>query len=178
MHSKPCEIRTRRLVMKALEDRDRESLLRMAKDEQIGKTYMMPVFRDQEQEDAFFRRLRDLSGAKDRFVFGIFLEGELIGFLNDCGIREGTVELGYFISPEHWNQGYAAEALQASIDTLFRMGFARVRAGCFEGNAASRRVMEKCGMQETEDAEDVEYRGRVHRCLFREIRRGQGTGGE
>ena len=50
------------------------------------------------------------------------------------------------------------------------MGFRRVRAGYFEGNDASRRVMEKCNMQPIEATGEEEYRGEVHRCLYSEVR--------
>jgi ribosomal-protein-alanine N-acetyltransferase len=55
--------------------------------------------------------------------------------------------LGYVIAPEHQGKGFATEAVQACIHELFRMGYEHVRAGYFEGNTASRRVMEKLGMQ-------------------------------
>ena len=171
MKPKNQRLTTERLVLKSLEDGDREALLRMAKDEQIKKTYMLPDFRDQAQEDVFFRRMRALSVAEDRFVYGIYLNGELIGFLNDCGTDGAKIELGYFISSAHWNRGCATEALGAAIEELFRMGFDRVTAGYFAENPASRRVMEKCGMRPAPAEAVINYRGVDHRCLYCEIRR-------
>lgn len=76
------------------------------------------------------------------------------------------IEVGYVISPEYKGNGYATEALKAAIDELFRMGYNHVTAVFFEENAASRRVMEKCGMHllDMEDTED--YQGVTHRCLY------------
>ena len=51
------------------------------------------------------------------------------------------------IAPAHQGKGFATEAVEACIEELFRMGFAHIRAGFFEGNVASCRVMEKCGMR-------------------------------
>ena len=66
-------------------------------------------------------------------------------------------------------RGYASEALVTAIDELFRRGFKRVCAGYFEGNDASRRVMEKSGMKPTKEEAVISYRGVDHRCLFCEI---------
>ncbi len=159
---------TGRLVMKPLSPEDRERFLQIGTDERIRATYMFPEFDTPEQADAFFERIRKLSLSEERFVYGICRNGELIGFLNDCEISGGTVELGYFIAPEHWNRGYAAEALGAAVQELFRLGYACVRAGYFEGNEASRRVMEKCGMRPVPLVQEIEYRGVRRRCLYYE----------
>lgn len=173
MAVKPETIATERLVLKALEEKDQAALLRMAEDGQIKKTYMMPDFQDQAQKDAFFARLRALSALETRFVYGIYRDGALIGFLNDCEMDGKHAELGYFVSPDCWNRGYASEALRAAIDALFQMGYESVTAGYFEENPASRRVMEKCGMRPLQKESVINYRGRDHRCLYREIRSGQ-----
>ena len=57
------------------------------------------------------------------------------------------------------------------IDAIFAAGYGAVRAGAFEGNVASLCVMEKCGMEPISLEETVTYRGKDHRCLYREIRR-------
>ena len=168
---KPCIIKTGRLVLKRIEDEDREPLLRMAADERIVKTYMIPDFVNQAQADAFFRRMQTLSDADTRFVYGIHLDGVLIGFLNDCELDGTKAELGYFIDPSYWNRGYATEALRAAIAELFRMGYKQVAAGYFDGNAASRRVMEKSGMHPTQDETVIVYRGASRRCLYCVINR-------
>ena len=155
-----------RLVLKPLEDRDKAALLRMVSDERITRAYMLPDFRSKAEADAFFARLQALSASDARFVYGIFLEGDLIGFLNDCEADETGMELGYFIDPAHWGRGYATEALRASIGELFRMGYTRVTAGYFEENPASRRVMEKCGMRPLPQSTVISYRGADHRCLY------------
>ena len=159
-------LKTSRLILKALEDADRDTLIRMASDPRVKETYMLPDLESREQEDAFFGRLKALSEDKDHFVFGIYLDRELIGFLNDCETGGGSIEMGYFISPERWGRGYASEALGAAVEELFRMGYERVTAGYFEENEASRRVMEKCGMRSLDEETEIKYRGVSHRCLY------------
>lgn len=80
------------------------------------------------------------------------------------------IKIGYVIHPARWHNGYATESLRAAITALFRAGFAIVRAGAFEENAASIRVMEKCGMQKTDAAEAISYRGAMHRYVHYEIK--------
>ncbi len=150
MKTKRNEIQTERLLLRRLEDGDKNALLRMAADERIRRTYMLPDLPSAAQADAFFGRMKEISRSDQHFLYGITLEGVLIGMSNDCELSAAEAELGYFISPECWGHGYATEALRALTGELFRLGYRRVTAGYFEGNEASRRVMEKCGMHPLE----------------------------
>ena len=56
--------------------------------------------------------------------------------------------LGYLLDPAHHGRGYATEMVAAALDLAFgELGLRRVTAGCFAGNVASWRVMEKAGMR-------------------------------
>ena len=107
-----------------------------------------------------------------RFVYGVALNGRLVGFLNETVKDEAVIELGYVIHPDWQNRGYMTEALAAAIGTLFQMGYRAVRAAFFQGNMASRRVMEKCGMTPTGETEEIEYRGEKRICVYYEIKVG------
>ncbi|MBO7393880.1 MAG: GNAT family N-acetyltransferase [Abditibacteriota bacterium] len=59
---------------------------------------------------------------------------------------EGAVEIGYGISEEYRNRGYASEAVKAlSAWALDRPGVAAVEAETEPGNRASQRVLAKAG---------------------------------
>lgn len=59
-------------------------------------------------------------------------------------------EIGYWLSVLYWGQGYATEAVQTLIDQGFSdLGTEAVEGGARPTNAASRRVLEKCGFQWT-----------------------------
>ena len=60
-------------------------------------------------------------------------------------------------------------AAKSVLEALFALGFGRVICGYFDGNEASRRVMEKSGMKPTKEEAVISYRGVDHRCLFCEI---------
>jgi ribosomal-protein-alanine N-acetyltransferase len=145
-------------------------MIELLTDKTVAQTYMLPDFPDQKAAVALFERLRQLSHAEDRFVYGIFTEDTLVGFLNDVEILEDSVELGYAILPRQQNNGYATQALAAAIEVLFQLGYAAVHTGAFEENIPSIRVMEKCGMTRLEKVEDIDYRGKTHRCIFFEKR--------
>lgn len=63
------------------------------------------------------------------------------------GHRDDEPELGYRLRRSAWGMGYATEGSTALIAKAFNdCGAARVMAETMFAHAASRRVMEKCGM--------------------------------
>jgi RimJ/RimL family protein N-acetyltransferase len=74
------------------------------------------------------------------------------------------VEVGYLISADHWGRGYATEISRAALELAFgQLELASVVAFTTPHNAASRAVMEKCGLvQEGE----IEHAGLSH-VLYR-----------
>ena len=165
------EIKTSRLTLGEIRERDFESLIAIMKSDEVGKTYMVPELTTREAEEKLFSRICELSERDDRYVFGIFLDGKLIGMLNDTDICGKTVEVGYAIHPDYWGKGYATEALSAVIPHLFSAGFDEVIAGAFECNPASLRVMEKSGMKKSNLKAEVEYRGVTHKCVYYSIKK-------
>jgi RimJ/RimL family protein N-acetyltransferase len=70
------------------------------------------------------------------------------------------VSVGYDLAPSCWGEGYATEALGAAIEHLLgQPDIGRVVAEATIDHAASRRVMEKCGMRWLRD-EVAEFDGR------------------
>ena len=164
-------VRTERLELRPLTEKDTDAVVGLFTDPAIWKTFMIPEY----ETDAEYRRLAatfiGFSGNDDpaHLCVGVCLDGKLIGFINDCGIEGGRIEVGYVIHPAYQGKGYATEALGAMLTELRAMGFATVRAGYFEENPGSRRVMEKCGMHPIGLVETGVYRGKTHRCLYCEI---------
>ena len=144
-------------------------LLEILTHPEVKKTYMLPDFETKEDAIPLFRRLMDLSHNPDRFVRGIFAGEEPVGFCNDVEVQDGTIELGYVIHPDHWGKGYATAALKLAMEELFSLGYREVITGAFEENPASLRVMEKAGMTPIDKVDDIEYRGRIHKCVYRVI---------
>ena len=166
------EITTRRLTLGPLSEGDQERVIDLFTDDIVKQTYILPDFENREAALPLFRRVMTLSCDPDRFVWGIFLDGAFIGLLNETEREGDSIELGYALLPAYHNRGYCTEALVGAIGHLFEQGFAAVTAAAFTDNPASIRVMEKAGMKPIDKTEEIEYRGRVHTCLYYEIRRG------
>ena len=157
---------TERLEIKPFSDEDREAVIDLVTDHFVKQTYMLPDFASREDAIPLFERLKGLSQGDDRLVSGIYLGGAFIGFMNEVEIKDKCIELGYAILPKYHNCGYCTEALTGAIPYLFQLGFDEVIAGAFEGNEASFRVMIKSGMEKLEHQDEIEYRGKVHRCVY------------
>lgn len=159
-------IQTDRLCLCAIQDADEEALLQILTDPRVYATFMVPDLKSSEEAHRMFVRIKSLSDSEDRFVYGVYLDGTLIGLVNEVEKIEDSIELGFAIHPAHQRKGFATEILAACIVELFEMGFASVITGAFAENVASIRVMEKCGMTKLEKTESVEYRGEIHSCVF------------
>lgn len=90
------------------------------------------------------------SGAFHDFAIVEKLSGKMIG---TCGftsfdLTNNSAEVGYVLSPDFWGNGYAAEALRCVMCFGFReLDLHRMEAKIMDGNTASMRVAEKCGMR-------------------------------
>ena len=147
---------------------DAEAVMDMLMDDRVKQTYMVPDFASREKAKPLFDRLMALSHDESRFVRAISADGKAVGMIHDVDISGGVVEVGYAIDSRHWGRGYATRALQSAMEALFDRGFETVKAAAFEENTASFRVMEKAGMVKTTQAEEIQYRGKNHRCIYYE----------
>lgn len=72
------------------------------------------------------------------------------------GSPTGSTELGYEIFPPYQRQGYGSEVAKALVDWgLSQPDIQSITAGCDRDNIASKRVLEKVGMQLIESRETV-----------------------
>ncbi len=168
---KKALIETERLTIKPYALEDVDGLVDLLINPEITKTFMVPKFESLEQVEKLAKKLIVFSQEDDtkHFEYGIYLDGKLIGFVNDCGIEDDEIEIGYVIHPDYQGHGYATEAVRAIICELREMGFHKVSAGFFVENTASYCVMEKCGMHLTDVSDEEEYRGEHHICHYCEI---------
>jgi RimJ/RimL family protein N-acetyltransferase len=96
----------------------------------------------------YFRGSFDLG---NDFVYGIF-NAEETEVLGGCGLhtRAGkyALEIGYWISKNHQNKGYATEISRALVKTAFELSdIDNIKIYCDVDNTASLRVIEKVGFQ-------------------------------
>ena len=63
-------------------------------------------------------------------------------------LRVDRAELGYWLAPALWGQGFVTEAARALVQFGFDIvGLHKLTVGCVESNIGSRRVIEKVGFQ-------------------------------
>jgi RimJ/RimL family protein N-acetyltransferase len=145
---------TRRLVLRPAVDEDEEAIWAYRKLATTSK-WLNTEHRDRA---AFGEAFGDPADRADTLV--IERDGAVIGNLlvriedawSQIEVREqaaGTqAEIGWVLHPDHVGHGYATEAVGEVLRVCFnQLGLRRVVAGCFAGNVASWRLMERVGMR-------------------------------
>ncbi|MGB3501813.1 MAG: GNAT family N-acetyltransferase [Mesorhizobium sp.] len=137
---------TARLVLRAPHVDDVPDLARLANDRGVADMLgRMPHPYGEAEAAAFVASSADAGEA--RYALTDAETGAFIGCagLNPVG---GALDLGYWIGRPHWGKGYATEAAQALVDLAFRASNTdHLTVSCRVTNAASRRVIHKCGFQ-------------------------------
>ena len=106
---------TQRLELGPIRPESLDSLAELLTDEVVKRGYMVPDFSDRAEAVKVALRLMELSRKRDRIVMGIYLEGELVGILNETEALGDSVELGYAILPRFHNRGIGTEALKGAF---------------------------------------------------------------
>ncbi|MDP2619043.1 MAG: GNAT family N-acetyltransferase [Hyphomicrobiales bacterium] len=142
-------LETARLILRAPRPVDAAALAALANDPRVVEnTGRLPY--PYGEEDA--RRWIASPVAAREARFAIVLkppDGRLVGVVGFDRLEGGDApDLGYWLGEPHWGRGLATEAARAVVDFAFLAhGYKRLAAGCRITNAASRRVLEKCGFQ-------------------------------
>ena len=93
-----------------------------------------------------------------------------IGYVQLVPTGNGEWEIGYHIAKKYTGNGYATEAVRAFLAEMTgRLRLEEVYGICLKENAASRRVLEKCGFRMLEEGLG-EYQGErreVYRSLWK-----------
>jgi len=73
---------------------------------------------------------------------------DAIGCVELRGVAPGEAEIGYWLGRPYWGKGLATEAVCALLAMSRRVSVVEaIHASVHPGNAASRRVLEKCGFR-------------------------------
>lgn len=86
-------------------------------------------------------------------------DGTVIGDLGFKGApdEKGSVEIGYGLLVEYWNQGYATEAVGALMEWAWEQGVRKIKAETLPDNPGSIRVLEKLGMTVVIKSDEMIY---------------------
>ena len=146
-------LRTARLLLRPYGQDDAPDIVALLDDPVMAEFLMVTpqpfvVFDARQLVKAAWRRLTTGRGFDLLIVpsdGGAPLGGVGVG-LHDDGAR---AELGFWIGRAHWGRGYATEAASRMVGFAREaLGVARITATAAEGNAASRRVLDKLGFVE------------------------------
>lgn len=141
------EIKTDRLTLQRLTASHAPAIAKITGDPRIYRMVArIPANQTMAQTLAWV--ILQVAGAKagTDHVFAVMNDDQLIGLV---GGHRSTVsqpfEIGYWVSPDWWNKGFATEATGAVINWLESRGQFGVVAGHFVDNPASGRVLSKLG---------------------------------
>lgn len=165
------KLRSEKVVLRALEREDCRRIWQ--EDEPAEPLPAQPTTPGLSVEgaDKWFEQIQAKQG-KEQIYLGIFTpEGELLGDIQLANIdwRNRTATLGYGITrAEYRGKGLATDAVLSLLRFAFReLDLYRVSADPAEYNAASRRVLEKCGFTQEGCARQAVYAdGRRHNSLL------------
>ena len=161
-------VSTARLVGRRPEPGDADAYVRIYGDSRTPEEWWPSSLRSPDHARATLAKFID---HWQRWGFGLWTvllpDGEIVGH---AGAQHSTVagrrevELGWFIHPDHWRQGYATEMAREAVRVAFDvLELEDVVAFTVDRNAASRAVMEKLGMRYERD---IEHAGLPH-VLYR-----------
>lgn len=144
-------IETKRLRLRPFKDSDAWDLYEQAKSPDVGPIAGWPPHSDVENSRAVIEQILSVEG---NFAITKIGEGKVIGAIGlefkteraEVELKEKEAELGYWIGKPYWNNGYITEAARSVIEYGFsHYGLDAIWCGTYEGNNASKRVIEKLG---------------------------------
>ena len=143
-------LETRRLILRPWREEDAESLFRYASDPAVGPAAGWPAHTSVENSREVIRTI--LSKPETWAVVLKEGDGETVGsvgiFASGPEKSKGEPEIGYWIGVPFWGRGLIPEAVEELLRYCFEdREEERVWCAHFEGNAKSRRVIEKCGFK-------------------------------
>ncbi|WP_454857139.1 GNAT family N-acetyltransferase [Rhizobium binxianense] len=141
-----AEIACEHIVLRRPEERDIAALVALADD--LGVAAMLSHMPHPYRVEDAARFVRDARIGKCVYAIVGMPDGV---FLGCCGFRmeRRTAGIECWLGRPYWNRGYGTEALQRLVDLIFSTygEVDRIEARPRAGNAASCRLVQKCGFQ-------------------------------
>lgn len=140
-----------RLTLRAMHPIDAEDMFDYARREEVTKYLLWRCHESVSYTRDYLRYIQN------RYTLGDFYDWAIIDresrrMIGTCGFTRidtanDSAEIGYVLNPDFSGRGYATEAASAVMEFGFEtLGLNRIEARFMQGNEASRRVMEKLGM--------------------------------
>lgn len=160
------EIKTNRLLLRKITNKDAIEILKLRSDEQVMQYIDKEKTATIVDAEAFINRILQSLNINDGITWAITLKEDPNTLIGTIGywrlIKEHyRAEIGYMLSPYHWKKGIMKEALIQVID----MGFNELKLHSIEahinpGNAASAAILTGTGfVQEAHFKENYFFDG-------------------
>ena len=164
------KMETERLILRKIVIDDVEDMYEYSKDNSVTEYLTWSAHIDRSYTLEYINYLQARYKTGDFYDWGVVVKesGRMIG---TCGFTRfdyvnNSAEIGYVLNSDYHGHGIATEA----VTKILEFGFDRLNLNRIEGrymveNAASRRVMEKCGMR----FEGVRREGMLIKGKYRDI---------
>jgi RimJ/RimL family protein N-acetyltransferase len=145
-------LETRRLWLRWPRMADANAILRLAGEKAVAEmTASIPHPYPPQAVEPFIFAMRKGNALGEHLALAITPRSkpnELIGMISAHRQATGVPFIGYWLGTPHWGKGYATEAVQGLIDSLFSLiDLPAIEADTRVINPASRRVLEKSGFR-------------------------------
>ncbi|MBL7938681.1 MAG: GNAT family N-acetyltransferase [Flavobacteriales bacterium] len=144
------ELRTERLILRAIAPDDGAALFRIRADKRVMHHIGRPLATtEQDALDLIDRALKDQAG-NNAISWAITMKDDptLIGTIGYYRLKKEHYrgEVGYALHSDHWRKGIMKEALLAVVACGFeRLGFHSIEADTDPRNTASNALLRSCG---------------------------------
>lgn len=146
-------LETKQLILRTWRDDDLEPMTAINQDPKVMEYF--PSRQDMEATQSFIGRVTKHQEQHRFSLYAVELKttGEMIGFVGLMTVPftahfTPAIEIGWRLASGYWNRGYATEAAKTVLhDAFTRLNLSEVVSFTAQGNAASRRIMEKIGLQ-------------------------------
>jgi RimJ/RimL family protein N-acetyltransferase len=143
-------IRSERLRLRRLEQRDFDELYALFQDPLVMRYY--PALKSRDETQAWLDWVFTAYASHGHGLFAVERESDG-AFLGQCGLMpqvvdgDALVEIGYLFKSKHWHRGYAAESAIGCREFAFgALRLPKVISLVRPENAPSRAVAERAGM--------------------------------
>jgi RimJ/RimL family protein N-acetyltransferase len=149
----PHELSTPRLLLRRWRAGDREPFAALNADPEVMEHF--PALLSREQSDRLVERIEAEFERRGHGLWALETRasGEFVGFTGLAAVPfeadfTPAVEVGWRLARPAWGHGYATEAGRAALAFGFdRLGLDEIVSFAVPGNARSRAVMERIGME-------------------------------
>ena len=145
-----ASIKTKRCFLRQVESADIQHVFKGLSNPKVTKYYAVhfdTLEATKEQMDWYDNLVNAGSGIW--FVIGLSTSDELIGAIGFNDQNKQSAEIGYWLLPEYWGQGYISEVLPIAIDFGFnQLRINQINAFVEAGNDGSAKILISNGFQE------------------------------